>query len=79
MKKRFRVLVILALFLLPSSAPAQSVSGKIVIEFDLSAHGAGKDVRLWIPYPVANQYQNISEVKIDGEVKKLADKITEGI
>jgi transglutaminase-like putative cysteine protease len=42
------------------------------MEFDLSAHDIGKVVQLWIPYPVTDEYQNITNVKIDGNYAEAA-------
>jgi transglutaminase-like putative cysteine protease len=42
------------------------------MEFNLSDHDTGKDVQLWIPYPVADEHQNISNVKIAGDYDEAA-------
>jgi transglutaminase-like putative cysteine protease len=39
----------------------------VAMEFDLSAHEAGKEVRLWVPYPVSDADQLISDIKIRGD------------
>ncbi len=71
MKKLF-LLFTLTLLLLPASVFAKSASGTIVMKFDLSAHPGDKEVRLWIPYPVSDQNQLISNVKIDGDFTESA-------
>ncbi len=44
-----------------------SRSGLVTMEFDLSAHDPGKEAKLWIPYPVSDADQLISEMKISGD------------
>ena len=50
----------------------KTVSGTIIMEFNLSDHDTEKDVQLWIPYPVADENQNISNVKIVGDYDEAA-------
>ncbi|TRO59755.1 transglutaminase domain-containing protein [Candidatus Bathyarchaeota archaeon] len=54
------------LFFAPHSY-AKTVSGIINMEFDLSHHPQGKEVKVWIPYPVTDNDQNISEIKVSGD------------
>lgn len=49
-----------------SAALAKEHSGTISMTVDLSAHGTGDQAELWIPYPVSDQYQNITDVKVSG-------------
>ena len=51
---------------------ASSASGRIVMEFDLSAQPEGQEARIWLPYPVSNQYQDVSDVRIDGDFAESA-------
>lgn len=50
----------------------KTVSGTIIMEFNLSNYDREKDVQLWIPYPVSDENQNISKVKIDGDYDEAA-------
>jgi len=50
-----------------SSAFAKSHSGTITLTADLSGHGTKDEAEIWIPYPVSDQEQNITEVKISGD------------
>ncbi len=50
-----------------SAAPPQSASGKIVMQFDLSAQPAGQEAKLWIPYPVSDRDQDISAISYSGD------------
>lgn len=75
MKRSFALLPILLFFCffpLVSHAGAVSHSGRISMEFDLSAHGEGEEARLWIPYPVSDAHQEISEIKLDGDYAEAA-------
>ncbi len=45
---------------------ADQVSGTITMEFDLSSHSAGKEAKLWIPYPLSDENQLINDIKIAG-------------
>jgi transglutaminase-like putative cysteine protease len=45
---------------------AGAASGTIVMEFDLSAHGNDKTAQLWIPYPITNANQKISNISVAG-------------
>ena len=51
---------------------AGSASGRIVMEFDLSAQPRNQEAKLWVPYPVSSQYQDISNIEIDGDFAESA-------
>jgi len=71
-KKKVCLFMISALLLMVPHVLAQTVSGIITIDFDLSAHDTEKYVQLWVPYPVSDEYQNISHVKITGDYIEMA-------
>lgn len=48
------------------AAPAET-TGRIVMEFDLSDHPAGREARLWIPYPVSDGDQSITNIAVSGD------------
>jgi len=50
----------------------ESHSGTMKMEFDLSGHDSNKEAQLWIPYPVSDRYQDISNVKIVGDFAESA-------
>ncbi|WP_337833270.1 transglutaminase family protein [Geoanaerobacter pelophilus] len=61
-----------ALFCLTSAhpgvaAPTKSHSGLITMTFDLSDKSSTTETELWLPYPVSDRDQTISEVKIIGD------------
>lgn len=65
-----RIWILIMVFIgsgLASYTWADSVSGNIIMEFDLSAHDGAQEAQLWIPYPVTDEYQIISDIKIDGD------------
>lgn len=41
--------------------------GTVTMSFDLSARGAGKPVDLWMPYPVSDRDQQISDITVRGD------------
>jgi transglutaminase-like putative cysteine protease len=51
---------------------AKSHSGTISMTVDLSGHGTRDDAELWIPYPVSDQEQSITDVKISGDYSASA-------
>jgi len=69
--------LVIALLLLPScqtTAPKygsaedlvpKQKKGEVVFYLSITPE-AGKDIRLWLPYPTSNEYQIIDEVNIDG-------------
>lgn len=40
--------------------------GKITFKVGIDSFEGAKKVRLWLPYPVSNEYQNITDIKIGG-------------
>lgn len=51
---------------------AGSRSGSITMEFDLSDHKTNQEAQLWVPYPVSDRDQLISDVKITGDFAESA-------
>jgi len=49
------------------TAPVKSHSGTISMTVDLSSHGAEDTAELWIPYPVSDKDQEITDVKVSGD------------
>lgn len=71
-KLSFFFIPLLLVLMLASGAWAGSVSGQIKMAFDLSAHDTNEAVRLWIPYPVSDEHQTISNIKTDGDYAEAA-------
>ncbi len=68
--QRIILTVLLCLIALPVLATTQS--GTITMEFDLTAQAAGKEVKLWLPYPVSNGQQLIDEISWQGDSQTSA-------
>ena len=51
---------------------AQQSSGSITMEFDLSAQDAGGETKLWIPYPMSDSDQTITNIAISGDFAESA-------
>lgn len=66
-----KVLSIFLICILAQAAPmafgAQSRSGVVTLAVDLSAHEPGQEARLWIPYPVSDTHQVVSDVVVTGD------------
>ncbi|WP_136513491.1 transglutaminase-like domain-containing protein [Geomonas edaphica] len=71
MKRLLLPLVTLSLCLAPA-AWAQSRSGIVSVEVDLSRQEAGKETKLWVPYAVSDRYQNVTDVKVSGDFSASA-------
>ncbi len=68
--KKFLFLVLSLFFAATLYATPDYVSGIVTMKFDLSQYPANSKVRLWFPYPVSNKYQDITDVKVDGNFVK---------
>lgn len=62
-----KLLTLLFLLTLVPCAWAKNHSGTITMNFDLSAQKEGEEVKLWIPYPVSDADQLISNLKYTGD------------
>lgn len=67
MKKFIFLLVALQFIMIVTLASAASRSGVVTLEVDLSAQEAGKEAKLWIPYPVEDRHQRVSNIKVSGD------------
>lgn len=73
MKNALVVWVVLLIAALPFSAQAASeASGTVTMEFDLSDHPSDKEARLWIPYPLSDTDQLISDIAVSGDFAESA-------
>ena len=68
------ILIYMTLFIpltvIPSSA--KSRSGVLNVSVDLSHYPAAEEAELWIPYPVSDREQHVSDVKISGNYAESA-------
>jgi len=72
MKKPILLLLLAAFLSITPQAVANQVAGQIKMDFDLSQQSQGQEVKLWIPYPVSDQNQDISQVKVSGDFAESA-------
>lgn len=72
--KLFNVLFLIwIVLLLPIVSFAGSVqSGYVTLEVDLSHHEKGQDAKLWVPYPISDRHQLVTDIKIVGDYAKSA-------
>src|SRR3972149_10685461 len=62
--------IICMFFMFPSAGMAKERKGEVVLAVTIDAPEESKDVRVWIPYPVSNNVQDISDVRVDGNFSK---------
>ncbi len=67
-----RLLLIFVLLIIAMPAFADQQTGRFTWQFDLSTHSPGKEAKLWIPYPVSDNYQIISDIRWDGNYSESA-------
>lgn len=73
MKKRLFFTLLPLLLLVTTSAFSQpSRSGVISMEFDLSAQPQSEETQLWVPYPVSDLNQTITNVRVKGDYAEAA-------
>lgn len=65
-KKAISAIVVFFVLVLTSVALAKERQGEVTIQFNLNAPEDAKEVRLWIPYPVSDENQDIWDVKVNG-------------
>ncbi len=66
-------ILILLCFSMPlSGAAATEASGTITMEFDLSGHPTDQKAKLWIPYPLSDTDQLISDISVSGDFTESA-------
>jgi hypothetical protein len=65
-------LLLLAMVLSTAPALAAGHAGVVTLEVDLSAQGKGEEALLWIPYPVSDADQLVSDVRISGDYASAA-------
>lgn len=72
MKKILALAALLILTIPAHSAWAKSRAGVVTLVVDLSAQEKGKEARLWIPYPVSDRHQDVSDIRITGDYASSA-------
>lgn len=71
-KNLFLAVVLACMFMPFSTMAAEQSSGTISMEFDLSHQATGEEVELWIPYPLSDKDQLITNISIDGDYAESA-------
>ncbi len=71
---KYLIPALIFLLFLGSAAAAQTGShqGTVKIEIDLSAYNPAEEARLWLPYPISDNYQRITNIKIKGDFAESA-------
>lgn len=64
---KFRVfLIFLVVFFLTSTAFGKTPSGTVTFNIRPNVLEKSKNARLWVPYPLSDEFQTVSDVKISG-------------
>ena len=68
--RTYRILGIIGIILLTVTfnAWAKNSSGRIVMTVDLSDHGSDGVAQVWIPYPVSNSSQTVTNIQVEGSM-----------
>lgn len=69
---KIALVVCLVLSFVSQSFAQSESSGTITMEFDLSVQAQGQEVKLWIPYPLSDPDQRITEVSVSGDYAESA-------
>ncbi|MDH5297446.1 MAG: transglutaminase domain-containing protein [Desulfobulbaceae bacterium] len=72
MQRTLLLIVTLAAWLTAMPCLAGNAGGRFAMDFDLSAQPNNEETRLWIPYPVSDRYQEISNVAVSGDYAESA-------
>jgi transglutaminase-like putative cysteine protease len=65
--RRYILFAIVSILMISvSSAHAKSRAGTVTLSVDLSAQEPGREARLWVPYPVTDRHQTITDVRLGG-------------
>lgn len=67
MKRIMFAVLLLCASLSSTAALAKSRAGVVTVEVDLSSQEKGKEVKLWVPYPVSDRDQAVSDIKVAGD------------
>ena len=55
-------------FIAGSAFGAGQRAGIVTLDVDLSAQAPDKEVKLWVPYPVSDQNQTVTDIKVTGNL-----------
>ncbi|GAB4421451.1 MAG: transglutaminase family protein [Thermodesulfovibrionales bacterium] len=69
-KSLFVSVLYLSIILLTSPAFAKERLVEVALTFNLNAPEMARDVRLWIPYPVSDENQNITDITVRGNYSR---------
>ncbi|QJB57280.1 transglutaminase-like domain-containing protein [Pseudodesulfovibrio sp. zrk46] len=58
---------LLLALLLCTPVLAGSAAGTVTMQFDMSEQPKGEEIKLWVPYPVSDENQTITNVRINGD------------
>jgi transglutaminase-like putative cysteine protease len=72
MKKHFSAVLLVCILSATVAWGAATRSGMVTLEVDLSGQPRGKVARLWVPYPLADANQGITDLGVSGDYARSA-------
>ena len=72
MNRYLPIIVLVLLALAAQPAWAKTRAGVVTLEVDLSSQAKGEEAKLWVPYPVTDNHQTITNVKVSGDYASSA-------
>ncbi len=67
-----QILLTIAFSLLALPTLADNQTGMVTMDFDLTAQAPGREVKLWLPYPVSDAHQLIDQITWQGDYTEAA-------
>jgi len=67
MNMKFRLFVVMLIMMVATAASATNRSGIVTLDVDLSSQDIDKEAKFWIPYPVTDRHQIVSDIKVSGD------------
>ncbi len=64
------ILLLITLLVFSSIANAKERKAQVTLHVELNAPADAKNARIWIPYPVSDKNQNITEISVSGNYTK---------
>lgn len=76
------LIAVLVLLLIPNLAHADIPSGKLTFTLTPKVADGARNITLWVPYPMSDEFQTISDINIDGNFQESGvyrDPVSEAV
>lgn len=64
------LMILFTIGALPALSSAKERTAEVTLQLDLKAPEESKNVRVWIPYPVSDENQSVTDVNVNGNFSK---------